>query len=179
VNGAEATDVDVGEAGRGRPLLRVAGLTVVLGFALMWAYIFATQGSHQPAGWLEDRRFPEAAQPICAAARAEIDALPKAIEARSATERADVIDVANAALRRMQERLRQVIPQGGRERYIRQWVDDWTIYIDDRADYAARLRQDERAEFLVTKKYGAQLSKSIDNFAIVNKMPDCATPDDV
>lgn len=151
----------------------------MVGFALMWAYIFATQGSHRPAGWLEDRRFPEAAQPLCAATRAEIDALPKAIDARSAVERAEVIDIANEKLRRLQQQLRAVVPDGERARFIRQWIDDWTIYIDDRADYATRLRSDERAEFLVTKKYGAQLSKSIDNFASVNRMPDCATPDDV
>jgi hypothetical protein len=80
----------------------------------------------------------------------------------------------------MQRELREVVPKGGeREKFIYQWVDDWSIYIQDRYDYADALRKDSSAEFLVTQKYDTQLSKSLDNFAQVNKMGSCETPDDV
>ncbi len=165
---------------RGLTLPRVAAVTVFLLFAIMWIYVFANQGKMHPASWLEDRRFPEAAEPICKAASADIDALPSAPSAKTAGDRADVVDRATDRLVEMQGELRGVIPAGSeREKFIRQWVDDWSIYIQDRYDYADALRVDEHAEFLVTQKYDTQLSKSMDNFSQVNKMGSCQTPDDV
>lgn len=161
-------------------IARIAGIGVFVAFGVMWAYVFANQGKVHPAAWLEDRRFPEAAEPICAAAMADIDALPRAHESKTAVERAGVVEEATDRLVEMQEELRTVVPAGGeREKFIHMWVDDWSIYIEDRYAYAEALRQDESAEFLVTQKYGTQLSKSIDNFAQVNKMGSCETPDDV
>ena len=64
-------------------------------------------------------------------------------------------------------------------KYIGEWIDDWSIFISDRDQYAANLRTDPRAEYLVTEKYGSQISKSLDNYADVNLMPSCDTPGDV
>jgi len=174
-----AAEVD-GRSRRRTRIARIAGVGVFVAFAIMWAYVFANQGKVHPAAWLTDRRFPEAAEPICAAAEADLAALPPAHDSKTAADRADVVQQATDRLVRMQDDLRGVIPSGGeREEYIRMWVDDWSTYIDDRYAYADALRKDESAEFLVTQKYGTQLSKSIDNFAQVNKMGSCETPDDV
>jgi len=159
---------------------RVLGVIVVLSFVVMWIYIFANTGRYKPVAYLEDRRFPEAAQPICATTEEALATLPRAQDARTATERSVVIDQATDLLVQMQTDLRAVVPVGGeREKFIRQWIDDWSIYLQDRRDYAAGLRKDSQAEFLVTPKYGAQLSKSMDNFADTNRMESCATPGDV
>lgn len=177
---APAAADDTTKASKKTRIARIAGVAVFVAFGVMWAYVFANQGKIEPAAWLSDRRFPEAAEPICAAAMADIDELPRAHESQTAVERAGVVETATDRLVQMQDELRDVVPAGGdREEFIHMWVEDWSIYIEDRYDYAEALRVDESAEFLVTQKYGTQLSKSIDNFAQVNKMGSCETPDDV
>ena len=158
---------------------RVLATLVCVAFLGMWIYLFVAGGDHKPDGWLVDRTFPKAAEPICKAARTDLAKLPPARDSKTASARADVIDTSTARLRRMQSELRAAIPATADAKFIRQWVDDWSIYFGDRADYAAKLRKDPGAEFLVTKKYGAQLSESLDNYADVNLMPSCETPGDV
>ena len=146
----------------------------------MWVYVLPREGSVKPAAWLTDRRFPTAAEPVCRRAMAELDRLTPARDSRTATDRAVVVDQGTAILRTMQRDLRPLVPAGGeRAKFIEQWIDDWTAYLGDRTDYANALRKSSQAEFLETVRYGTQLSKSIDNFATVNKMDDCATPGDV
>ena len=71
----------------------------------------------------------------------------------------------------MQRRLRGVVPDTKDAKYIGEWIDDWSTFISDRQPYADHLRTNPQAEFLVTEKDGSQISKSLDNFADVNKMP--------
>jgi hypothetical protein len=158
---------------------RAIAVLVVLGFAAFWAYLFAVGGSYKPAGYLTDRTFPVAAEKICKASMAQLDALPPAHTAKNADVRAHTIDQADAILRDMQRQLRGIVPATKDAHFIGQWVDDWSIFISDRDTYAANLRKDPHAEYLVTQKYGAQISESLDNYADVNKMPSCETPGDV
>ena len=158
---------------------RVLAVLVFLGFAAMWAFVFSSQNRYDPAGWLEDRTFPEAAEPICRTARDAIDALPPAREAHDPVERAATIEEATDHLASMQAELRAAVPDTDDAKWIGQWVDDWSIYIQDRYDYVEELSSGDDAEFLVSEKYGTQLSKSLDNFAQVNRMPSCKVPGDV
>ena len=158
---------------------RVLATVLCVGFLGMWAYLFLAGNDHHPEGWLTDRTFPKAAEPICKAARKDLAELTPARDSKTASDRADVIGVSTERLRRMQSDLRAVVPATADAKYIDQWIDDWSIYFRDRIDYAASLRKDPAAEFLVTKKYGAQLSESLDNYADVNQMPSCETPGDV
>ena len=158
---------------------RVLAIATCLGFVLMWAFVFANQNTYRPAGQLEDTTFPKAAEPICKAARDAIDELPPSRDAKTPAERADTIDEATDHLTVMQGKLEAIVPATKDEKWIRQWVDDWSIFIQDRYAYAALLRSKGDAEFLVTEKYGTQLSKSMDNFAQVNFMPSCKVPGDV
>jgi hypothetical protein len=185
-----APDGDPDEAPKRRrdTILRALALVICLGFVAMWAYVFANQDTYKPAGQLGDTRFPKAAEPICAATRDLIDELPPSREAETAAERADTIDEATDHLADMQQQLRAVVPtdltatdaEGKTEAdWINLWIDDWSIFIRDRYDYADELRRDETAEFLVSEKYGTQLSKSLDNFAQVNFMESCKVPGDV
>jgi hypothetical protein len=165
---------------RGITVGRVLATAVCLGFVLMWAFVFANQNSYQPAGQLDDTTFPEAAEPICKAARDAIDELPPSRSAKSPAERADTIVEATDHLTEMQRQLKEIAPAGtGEAAFVRQWVDDWKIFIQDRYDYAVLLRTKGDAEFLVSEKYGTQLSKSMDNFAQVNFMESCKVPGDV
>lgn len=155
-------------------------VTVCLLFVAMWVYILPREGSVKPAAWLTDRRFPAAAEPVCARATESLEQLPNARESVTAADRATVVAKATAILRQMTADLRPLVPNGGgRSKFISQWIDDWSIYLADRDDYATALSRNASTEFLVTVKYGTQLSKSLDNFADVNKMESCATPGDV
>ena len=60
------------------------------------------------------------------------------------------------------------------------WIGDWRTYVADREDYVVRLREDPEARFLVDETdFGDSVDKTIEIFADVNGIPDCATPGDV
>ncbi len=158
---------------------RVLATVVCLGFVLMWAYVFANQDTYKPAGQLKDQTFPKAAEPICKAARDAIDELPPSRSAKTPADRADTIVEATDHLTEMQAQLKAIVPATAEGKWVGQWVDDWSIFIQDRYDYAELLRTKGDAEFLVSEKYGTQLSKSMDNFAQVNFMESCKVPGDV
>jgi len=159
---------------------RVAAVVLCLSFVAMWAYVFAAAGDYHPAGWLEDRTFPEAAERACKPFADELAALPPASSVSTAAERADLVDEGSAILRRMQAALEPLVPGGTDGRHIGEWVSDWSTHIEDRDRYAARLRRDPGAEFLEsTKGESSQLSSALDQFADTNRMPSCVTAEDV
>jgi len=171
-----------GEQRKGRTFTpgRIVAVLVLAVFAVMWIYVLTNTGKYHPAQWLVDRTFPTAAEPVCAAALADVRALPNARDTASPAARADVVDGATRRLTTMQSALRElVVPGTEREDFVRQWVDDIGVYLADRTDYANRLRADAGAEFLETVKYDTQISKSLNAFAEVNKMESCVTPGDV
>jgi hypothetical protein len=173
--------LDAPDAG-GRPSrswLRIAAVVVVVGLVLFWIYVFAAADNYHPAGYLTDRTFPKAAEQVCAASMHRLKALPPAHTAKNADVRADTIVAADGILRDMQRRLRAVVPETKDAKYIRQWIGDWSIFISDRDEYASKLRKDPTTEYLVTQKYGSQISESLDNYADVNMMKSCDTPGDV
>jgi hypothetical protein len=152
---------------------------LVLALAAMWAYAFF--GDIPVPGRLDDRTFPAAAEPICARGRAGLDTLPRAFEATDASARADVVDRATTMLEAMVADLRPVVPAGADHDRLDQWLDDWDTYNRDRRDYSARLRQDPTARFWLTQsdRDKRQINEALDNFAKVNAMASCATPEDV
>ncbi len=173
-------DPEVDPDGDGSKWGRRLGVAAVLGFIVLWVYVIPRGDSVKPAAWLTDRRFPTAAEPVCKATEKQLAKLPEAKDSRTAADRAAVIDQGTAMLRTMQSELRPLVPAGGeREKYINQWIDDWSIHLADRDEYAAGLRKDESTEFLETVKYGSQITKAIDGFANDNNMPSCTHPGDV
>jgi hypothetical protein len=160
--------------------LVLGGLFTVVTLGL-WAYAFFIYDPGRKVDELADRTFPTAAEQVCAEALTRIEALPPAETARDAGERAAVVDQANDILTDMVGRLRQLVPQGqgAVTDGIELWVDDWEIHIGDRANYADALRVDDGARFLETRKARRQISRAVDGFAEVNRMPSCATPTDV
>jgi len=147
----------------------------------MWIYAFFIYDPGLKVDELADRSFPIAAERICAASRSDLDALPPANVSRTATERAEVIDTANARLRAMIGELRSVVPDGeGRVTSgVNEWLDDWSTYVEDRQAYADGLRADPQTRFTETVKANRQVSRAVDGFAEVNRMESCSTPGDV
>jgi hypothetical protein len=158
---------------------RVAAVAVVLGIALLWIYAFTRQ-PQTPPDLLDEAETAQQAEQICAGAIAAIDELPLAFETRTPDARAAVIGRANDELRAMLTALRTLPVEGERDaRMVDEWLDDWETFLADRDEYAQRLPGDPGARFYVTEKEGRQVTVPIDRFATVNRMPSCATPEDV
>ncbi len=118
---------------------------------------------------------------MCAAAADELDELPPAREAETPQDRAPVVDEANTILLEMVEDLRTIAPSEGSDaRVTRLWLEDWDTYLGDRDAYVQALAAGEEAELLVTaREEGGQITETIDHFAEINNMEDCAVPLDV
>lgn len=161
------------------PWGRVAAIVVLLGIALLWIFALAQDARRAP-GTLDDPAFAERAQELCLATGVTLAGLPPAFEAGSAAERAQMIDRADEALSAMVADLRAIAPPAERDgRMVGEWLDDWTVYLGDRSDYASRLREDEGARFYVSAKNEDQITEPIDRFAQINRMEACATPQDL
>jgi hypothetical protein len=156
-------------------------LVIVTLLVAMWGYVVYLAfgpGRQSSPDRLADPNFAPAAQTACDAANDEVRQLPTASEARTAVERAEVLDQANGIYGNLLDELLLLAPDGEEGEIVAEWVDDWRTYLDDRDDYARRLRTDEDARLLVTPKHGDQITESIDAFAKDNRMPACGTPSD-
>jgi hypothetical protein len=159
----------------------VFAVVVVVLTVGMWVYLFLLADPNVP-DQLDDEAFPTDGQAICAAAEARIDELPNAREAETPEERAPVVSDANDILSEMVADLRDIAPAEGTDSRITDlWLDDWETYIGDRQRYADALADGEEAELLVTAREtgGGQITETIDHFAEINNMEDCAVPLDV
>jgi hypothetical protein len=157
-------------------LAAVVWIVVMVGF-WFYAFVLAPKGSPD---LLDDPSFAAAAQPRCAQAHTFIETLPKANTAKTAVERADVLDRANAELRAMLVDI-SALPRGNEHdtELIGLWLTDWRQYATDREDFSRALRADESATFGVTARGGQQITRAIDAFAGRNDMASCEVPDDV
>ena len=58
----------------------------------------------------------------------------------------------------------------------RLWLEDWDTYLTDRVEFAEALTAGEDAELLITARGAAQITVTLDHFAMVNDMLACSTP---
>ena len=159
---------------------------VAVGIAsgLLWlgAIVLSAFGyNEKPNDYLKDRTFPQAAEPICEAAMADLEKLPPADTSSGPKDRADVIEASTARLQTMLDTLRTKVPATKDAEFITMWINDWEVHLEDRSDFVKRLRGPKGAaeEFLETPKYGGQISKTVSQFAEVNAMESCMVPNDV
>jgi hypothetical protein len=160
---------------------RLATIAVVLMVA-MWIYVLylAFGPGRQPSpDRLGDPAFAEQAEATCHATNERVQALPRAEESHTATDRADVIDQANELYGGMLDDLATLVPGGDDGAITTAWLRDWRTYLGDRVDFARRLRTDADARLLVTPKQGDQITEFIDQFAKDNDMAACGTPADL
>jgi hypothetical protein len=171
-----------------RPLRRFGVLVVVASFIGIWGYVMYLTlfvGRAEPRDRLDDTRFTAAAEETCAESRRVIDRLDYASEVGSPPERADLLDAATDQLEVMLTRLDGLIPPRDRAEAtaVDRWLADYRIYLVDRREYADAQRDPghpryDRA-FSVTDRGGYQIDLLIDDFARVNYMESCETPQDV
>ena len=161
---------------------RVVVVIVVVALVAMWAYVLYLAfgpGRQPPPDRLADPAFGRQAQATCEAALADVAALPPAVQAESAVERADIVAQANARFATMLDEIEPLAPGGEDGEIVAAWIADWRTYLGDREAYADALRTDPEARLYVTAKDREQVTEYIDAFAADNRMPACGTPIDV
>ncbi len=163
------------------PWGRVATVVAVLVMVGFWAWIIAGGPAKQNPDRLDDRAYVERSSVRCRALLDDLAVLPNATKVTSAGERADVLDQANVLLSAMVDDLEADAPRTGDDASsVKGWLKDWRTYISNREDYAAQLRIDKNARFLLdANEAGDPVDRPIEIFADLNEMPDCATPGDV
>jgi triacylglycerol esterase/lipase EstA (alpha/beta hydrolase family) len=164
-----------------RRIGRGAAIVVTVLMVAMWGYVLylAIGPGRQPSpDRLDDPAFATSAQARCKAALADVAELPPASSSTTATDRADVLDQANAIFADMVDDLVAFVPGGDDGEITLEWLADWHTYLQDRAEWADTLRTDPKSRLLVTAKNGEQITQSIDAFAQDNRMTACGTPAD-
>ena len=116
-------------------------LVAVILIALMWGYILSPWSKHgDPPTTLEDTSYTAAAEQICATSQAKINALPKAITAKSPEDRAQVLTQANTLVADLVTQLHALQPKVDADRrFTDQWMADWDSYLASRQAYARLL----------------------------------------
>lgn len=163
---------------------RIFGIVVAVSVVAIWGYVmFLTvfEGRDEPRERLGDESYRAAAESVCAPYRDRIDDLPMAIEADNPAERADLLDTATDELDEMVDDLEELSPPQPDEEAeaVERWLADWDEYIQNRRDYAERFRAGIDEPFRVTARGGEQIDTKMDEFAHINFMESCETPDDV
>ena len=150
---------------------------------LFWGAILAwtvTADPGHPPDYLDDRAFPTAAEPVCAAAMAEVETFGSGAEVEDAEERADLVDRQDEVFTAMVADLRRLPRPTGRDgEIVTEWLTDWETHIADREAWAADLHAGDDHAFVETPKGNDRVSEAVDSFATTNEMPSCATLNDV
>ena len=160
---------------------RVAAVVAILAIALFWAWVFSGAPAKQNPDYLDDRTYAAALEARCTELRTDIGELPRASETPERLDRAEVIDQANAMIGEFIDDVSAAAPTTGEAGTAMEgWLADWRTYLADREDYVDRLRNDEGDRFYVDESpLGDTVDRTIEVFADINRIPDCATPGDV
>jgi hypothetical protein len=168
---------------RPTPLGVVLGL-IVVGFAAfwVWALFFA---SKEAVNRIEDRSWAARAQVICERATAERELLAdyRRIDPTDPAllrERADIIDRSTDIVESMLADVTAVAPTDAKGRdIVPQWEAEYRIYLGNRRDFAAVVREGAYEPFREAKTNGIPISERLETFAVHNEMPACAPPRDL
>jgi hypothetical protein len=184
VNDSEST----GPSTPRRKLRRVGVTAVVLSFVGIWGYVMYLtffEGRAEPRDRMDDTRFTAAAEETCAESTAFFASLPFANEVSSPAERADLLDEATDELEIMVTRLEGLVPPRDADEAVavERWLSDYRTFVQDRREYAEAQWDPSNARydqpFAVTDRGGFQIDVLLDDFARINDMDSCVTPDDV
>lgn len=161
---------------------RVLAIVVVVATVIFWLWVFAGGADKPNPDRLADRAYVARTEATCLSLVQDLKHLPNAARIHSATHRADVLDQATAEVQAMVDTIEADAPRHGTDALsLRDWFADWHAYLGDRRAYARELRANPKARFTVStnKRLHAGVDDTIETFADVNAMPDCATPGDV
>ena len=167
---------------------RFGVLLVIVSFVGIWGYVIYLSvfvGRAEPRDRLDDTEWTATAESVCARSTPVFESLPFASELSSPAERADVLDEGTDELEDLVSRLGALPPPTDNDEAaaVQKWLADYRTFVEDRREYAAAQRDpaDPRYDeaFSVTDRDGYQIDVLIDDFARVNYMESCETPDDV
>ena len=171
-----------------RSMRRIGVAAVVASFVVIWGYVmFLTffEGRAEPRDRMGDTRYTAAAEATCAESSGVFAGLPFANEVDSPPERGDLLDEGTDELEVMVTRLEGLVPPRDADEAVavERWLADYRTFIQDRRAYAEAQRDpsSDRYDqpFAVTDRGGFQIDVLLDDFAGVNDMPSCETPNDV
>lgn len=167
---------------------RLGLVLLVAAMLAFWVWIFVAAPRDNPDRF-DDPAFALAAEPLCAAAQARIDALPAGHTAAGPAERAVTVREGTVLTVQMVDSLRGLaaeIPAGEQTDTLAEWFSDWDVYIADRWAHVERLESaDSETEardlaFVVSEVVGGgHYTRRIDGLANVNDMRSCHVPLDI
>ena len=172
------------ETGRRSPvtlLWRIlVGLVVAASFGI-WAYAYSGRADRPAPDLLADVDLAAQAESLCAAADADVAAMPSAQDAVDGADRADQVLRATDPYQAMVDELAGLEVTGAEDRVIMEgWLGDWRVLLDDRRTYAAAVTEEPAAVFLLTKVAERErLDRRLTRVAMTNAMPSCSAPTDV
>ena len=163
-------------------LTRVAAISFIVLAVAFWIFAFSPWARQifQAPDQLADENLVVALETRCAAALTEMGELPSIRSASSPQDRANNLELANAALDRMLIDIDNLGSTAvGDERLIGLWLGDWQIYMADRVAHVDRLRTEGDVRFLNTEADGIFIAERMSGFARVNNMRSCLPPGDL
>lgn len=166
---------------RGRRIAGIAGVALVVLFALFWIGTTIWFFGDENPDRLQDREWVADAEARCVETREALDQLPQARDAADMADRADQIEASTAVLAVMVADLRAAAPTGDDGELVVLWLDSWEVYLGDRLAHANALRAGEDRQFRVTvdPERGDGVDALLDAFADRNRMPSCGDPLDI
>ena len=168
---------------------RVVVTAIIAGLVIMWAYIWVLAPRDNPDRFATTA-YAEAAEPICAAAQAEINALPLGVTAQTPQERAVAVREGTVITEQMVADLRNLttlVDDATDLATLERWFEDWEDgYLVDRWAHVERLETatidtDPRdlAFLIQDRTEGGFYTRRIDGLANVNDMASCHVPLDI
>jgi len=139
----------------------------------VWALFFASKTS---VNRIDDRAWAERAEVVCAEVKPRIRLLELEASPDLAV-RADLVVQSTDMLSAMLDDITAVPPTDAKgQAILPDWIADYRILLNDRYNYADRLRAGEDGPFTETAVKGVPITERIETFADDNRMSSCAPP---
>lgn len=157
---------------------------VCAAIAAMWVYALGF-ASKEAVNKIGDEAWTQRADARCLIAKNERLALADYrllddVGAGALSGRAALVDRATDTIEAMLNDLRSTMPTDEKgQALIPLWLADYDTYVNDRREYAERLRLGDNAPFSESTTEGLPLSEKIATFAGDNRMKNCAPPIDL
>ncbi len=160
----------------------------VLAWLVFWVWAFLIASPSNP-NELDTTSYGARSEVVCAAANAQIDALPSPREVKTPQERAEQLKVSNRIVEEMVAQLHNeanLLTDEADSQLVTKWLEDYDAYVADRWRYVDKLAAADGSEsaielaFTLTQRVsGGVYTTRIDTFARANSMPSCQVPGDV
>lgn len=155
--------------------LRVLFFLGITAFAAFWFWaLFLIDKT--AINKIEDRAWAERAEGICEPVKLAVRRLD--LEATGdLAGRADLVEESTDMMSAMLDDLIAVEPADAKgQAIIPDWIADYRTLLQDRYNYAERLRNGENVPYTETPVQGVPITERIETFAGDNEMPSCAPP---